>query len=189
MMRVAFVAADRPACRMQIGEASRQEDDAPAEDGATSQDTPANSVPRVASPPGRAPLKSKTRWAACSKCLACTRSDCGDCINCADKPRFGGSGVRKQSCVRRRCLRMNANNAAARHQPSNRGRPDVQPERRGQDVAFWDAVAGCAPGRPTRPLTRPSPCVERSPAGYPLTYTLQDHEAEWQHLSFLARPL
>ena len=126
-----------------------------------SQDAPAHSVPRVASPPGRAPLKSKTRWAACGKCVACTRSDCGDCINCADKAKFGGSGVRKQSCVRRRCLRMNANNAAARHQPSNRGRPDAQPERRGQDVAFWDAVAGCAARRHPAPPTcrRPSACA------------------------------
>lgn len=136
---------------MQIGEASRQQEHRPDEAGASSHSAPTHSVPRVASPPGRAPLKSKTRWAACGKCVACTRSDCGDCINCADKAKFGGSGVRKQSCVRRRCMRMNASNAAARHQPSHRGRFDTHPERRGQDVAFWDAVAGCAARRLSAP--------------------------------------
>ena len=25
--------------------------------------------------------------------------DCGNCINCKDKPKFGGCGIRKQRCV------------------------------------------------------------------------------------------
>ena len=35
--------------------------------------------------------------------------DCGECINCLDKPRFGGTGTRKQSCVRK--LPMNRRSA------------------------------------------------------------------------------
>lgn len=31
--------------------------------------------------------------------LALQGSSCGMCKNCLDKPRFGGRGVRKQSCV------------------------------------------------------------------------------------------
>ena len=27
--------------------------------------------------------------------------DCGTCINCKDKPKFGGVGIRKQRCVKK----------------------------------------------------------------------------------------
>lgn len=37
----------------------------------------------------------------CGECLACTYPDCTKCINCVSKPRFGGSGTRKQACMRR----------------------------------------------------------------------------------------
>jgi len=51
----------------------------------------------------------RKRWTACGLCTACLATDCGDCINCLDKPKFGGQGVRKQSCVMRRCVRMTNN--------------------------------------------------------------------------------
>ena len=41
----------------------------------------------------------------CGSCDGCIQSDCGRCANCADKPRFGGLGVRKQSCILKRCLK------------------------------------------------------------------------------------
>lgn len=40
----------------------------------------------------------------CGKCAQCIRDDCKKCINCLDKPRFGGEGIRKQKCVAKRCL-------------------------------------------------------------------------------------
>ena len=40
----------------------------------------------------------------CGKCAGCRiERDCGRCKNCQDKPKFGGPGRRKQSCVTRRC--------------------------------------------------------------------------------------
>ena len=36
-------------------------------------------------------------------CHGCVRDDCGQCVNCLDKARFGGSGKRKRKCVRRTC--------------------------------------------------------------------------------------
>jgi hypothetical protein len=42
----------------------------------------------------------------CSQCVPCTRSDCGECQNCLDKPKFGGPGLRKQACEKKRCLTM-----------------------------------------------------------------------------------
>ena len=45
------------------------------------------------------------RWrsARCGVCVACNATDCGDCRNCVDMPKFGGTGHRKQACVRRVC--------------------------------------------------------------------------------------
>ena len=36
------------------------------------------------------------------------RGDCGECIPCKDKPKFGGPGVRKQGCEMRRCVMLGA---------------------------------------------------------------------------------
>lgn len=41
-----------------------------------------------------AALKNKRkRTVACGRCDACCRDDCGSCLNCLDKPKFGGSGA------------------------------------------------------------------------------------------------
>ena len=41
----------------------------------------------------------------CEHCSGCTKDDCGSCICCLDMRKFGGSGRRKQCCVKRQCLR------------------------------------------------------------------------------------
>ena len=42
----------------------------------------------------------------CRQCDGCLKqNDCGRCINCKDKPKFGGNGVRKQKCLKRCCKR------------------------------------------------------------------------------------
>ena len=44
-----------------------------------------------------------TRMFKCGACDACTRDDCGTCIHCRDKPKFGGPGRMKQVCVHKKC--------------------------------------------------------------------------------------
>ena len=40
----------------------------------------------------------------CGNCSACkVKEDCGKCYACSDKPKFGGQGVRKQICEKRKC--------------------------------------------------------------------------------------
>merc|ERR1711981_1428034 len=38
----------------------------------------------------------------CGECEGCTRDDCGKCIGCLDKPKFGGKNTRKQACTMRK---------------------------------------------------------------------------------------
>ena len=60
----------------------------------------------------------RRRLASCGTCPACTREDCGRCINCIDKPKFGGDGVRKQSCIHKRCSAPKGTHGSER-QPLN----------------------------------------------------------------------
>ena len=50
------------------------------------------------------PRTSKRIQVRCNVCHGCNRPDCGECINCVDKPRFGGLGVRKRSCILKLCV-------------------------------------------------------------------------------------
>ncbi|XP_041758803.1 histone-lysine N-methyltransferase 2A isoform X1 [Coregonus clupeaformis] len=52
-------------------------------------------------PGGRA-----TRCGSCQGCLH--EGDCGTCFNCLDKPKFGGPNTRRQCCVLKRCVRIEA---------------------------------------------------------------------------------
>lgn len=46
---------------------------------------------------------TKRKNTACGSWQACTVTDCGQCINCLDKPRFGGPNKRRRKCVQRIC--------------------------------------------------------------------------------------
>ena len=47
--------------------------------------------------------KNFHNWINCGECDGCRHADCKTCINCLDKPRFGGEGIRKQRCIAKRC--------------------------------------------------------------------------------------
>ncbi|KAM4630890.1 histone-lysine N-methyltransferase 2B [Polymixia lowei] len=43
----------------------------------------------------------------CGACQGChIRDDCGKCINCRDKPKFGGPNTKRQCCIYRKCERI-----------------------------------------------------------------------------------
>jgi hypothetical protein len=49
----------------------------------------------------------RKRGVRCMDCPACLRTeDCGACVFCKDKPKFGGPGVKKQACVHRKCMNL-----------------------------------------------------------------------------------
>lgn len=47
---------------------------------------------------------SRTREMRCGKCVGCTAPDCMKCRHCLDKKKYGGPGLRKQSCMDRKCI-------------------------------------------------------------------------------------
>lgn len=49
----------------------------------------------------------------CGLCTGCSSSDCGQCKQCIDKPKFGGPGKKKQCCEKKRCLNINGGNTRA----------------------------------------------------------------------------
>uniref|UniRef100_A0A915E7S2 CXXC-type domain-containing protein n=1 Tax=Ditylenchus dipsaci TaxID=166011 RepID=A0A915E7S2_9BILA len=53
-----------------------------------------------------APNPSINRSQRCGVCRGCQCKPCGLCTYCQDSPQFGGPGVKKQSCIERRCLRV-----------------------------------------------------------------------------------
>ena len=46
----------------------------------------------------------KKRFVKCNNCEACKSPECGECIYCKDKPRYGGPNLKRQACSRQRCL-------------------------------------------------------------------------------------
>lgn len=47
---------------------------------------------------------ARTREMRCGKCIGCTATDCMECLHCLDKKKYGGPGLRKQSCKNRKCV-------------------------------------------------------------------------------------
>ncbi|CAI5728803.1 unnamed protein product [Peronospora destructor] len=47
---------------------------------------------------------SRQRIGRCGKCAGCLAEDCMKCGHCQDMKKYGGPGLRKQSCKHRKCL-------------------------------------------------------------------------------------
>ena len=51
-------------------------------------------------------LHAGSKRKRCGLCKGCNSDDCGTCLYCQDKPKFGGPGKKKQCCEQRKCLEM-----------------------------------------------------------------------------------
>ena len=54
--------------------------------------------------------RGKLKRSACRQCEKCLREDCGECVNCLDKPKNGGLNKIRQRCMERRCEDMSLYN-------------------------------------------------------------------------------
>ena len=46
---------------------------------------------------------TKRKKKGCGECKGCCAQDCGVCMFCIDKPKFGGPGRKRQSCIETIC--------------------------------------------------------------------------------------
>ncbi|XP_052440072.1 histone-lysine N-methyltransferase 2B isoform X3 [Carassius gibelio] len=68
------------------------------------------------------------RLKRCLRCKGCNRlEDCGRCVYCLDKPKFGGPNKKRQSCVLKKCVLIERNKMKRFNK--------VQVKRRRQSVA------------------------------------------------------
>ncbi|KAF5895846.1 histone-lysine N-methyltransferase 2B-like isoform X3, partial [Clarias magur] len=101
------------------------------------------------------------RQRRCFNCKGCCQEeDCGTCVFCLDKPKYGGPNKKRQSCIHKKCLRIEENKMR---------RLKVQMKRRamyaqaaaysgGEEEGAGDGRSTDAPGsvrrRPKRQVTR-----------------------------------
>lgn len=53
---------------------------------------------------------TRKRSSRCKDCGPCRAPDCGECVFCLDKPKFGGPNKKKGACLERKCLNMSLPN-------------------------------------------------------------------------------
>uniref|UniRef100_A0A6P8ST43 [histone H3]-lysine(4) N-methyltransferase n=1 Tax=Geotrypetes seraphini TaxID=260995 RepID=A0A6P8ST43_GEOSA len=74
------------------------------ESGTVSTTSASNRTTKSRSMPGK-----KLRMTRCGDCKGCWQlQDCGKCVNCLDKTKFGGRNTKKQCCIYRRCDKIEA---------------------------------------------------------------------------------
>ncbi|XP_020356343.2 histone-lysine N-methyltransferase 2B [Oncorhynchus kisutch] len=119
-------------------------------------------------PGGRA-----TRCGTCQGCLH--ERDCSTCFNCLDKPKFGGPNTRRQCCVLKRCVRIEARKVKRGIKPftvlsRRRRQTSANGLQSNNDLASWgDAEEISAPatlGDCLRPSTRKQPRRNVTPRSY-----------------------
>ncbi|XP_061572520.1 histone-lysine N-methyltransferase 2B isoform X2 [Cololabis saira] len=82
----------------EIGSPSESDSPEMSEPKATKSKKPTNFAKRK----GLGPFGYRSR--RCGVCKGCNHEDdCGKCINCLDKPKFGGPNTKRQCCVYKRC--------------------------------------------------------------------------------------
>ncbi|XP_053307542.1 histone-lysine N-methyltransferase 2B [Spea bombifrons] len=78
--------------------------------------------------------RRRLRMGRCGACKGCeVMDDCGKCVNCLDKTKFGGPNTKKQCCVKRRCELIEARRQE-RVQKKGRKVVRAQPRRDSQAV-------------------------------------------------------
>ncbi|XP_018427197.1 PREDICTED: histone-lysine N-methyltransferase 2B [Nanorana parkeri] len=108
-----------PLCEREavVPAAAAAAEEAPEEESSASEPEPTTvtrqkPVRQSSAPPPRRPRPTsrvRLRMARCGKCKGCNvMEDCGRCVNCKDKTKFGGPNTKKQCCVYRRCERIEA---------------------------------------------------------------------------------
>ncbi|MGH0182731.1 UNVERIFIED_CONTAM: hypothetical protein FKN15_010334 [Acipenser sinensis] len=99
------------------------------------EETASASEPDAAPPPDPRPVKMRRssggrcfqhgkRNVRCGTCKGCLHQlDCGECINCLDKPKFGGPNTKRQCCMFKKCDKIEERKQIRLGYRTNKGLP------------------------------------------------------------------
>ena len=65
--------------------------------------------------PKSVPYKKKSKKCvpfklrSCGQCEGCLRDECGKCVFCKDKPKYGGPNKKRKRCIHRTCTNKDSN--------------------------------------------------------------------------------
>ena len=82
-------------------------------------------------------------------CGPCLSQDCGECVNCLDKPKFGGPNKKKGACIKRKCDNMTSSSKSftAPSEAELRSLADIPVE-----VVGHSALASTEPSNQPQPV-------------------------------------
>uniref|UniRef100_A0A8C8VJV7 [histone H3]-lysine(4) N-methyltransferase n=1 Tax=Pelusios castaneus TaxID=367368 RepID=A0A8C8VJV7_9SAUR len=140
-----------------------------------------------APPPVRRPAPhhsgKKNRMTRCGKCKGCLKlQDCGTCVNCLDKPKFGGPNTKKQCCVYRKCDKIEARKM---ERLSKKGRVVAKRDSEDSQEEFpvpWELTLGATETAEQEALLQRKSarrCVKQRPS-YDIFESTDDSDAEPQ---------
>nr|XP_057940590.1 histone-lysine N-methyltransferase 2A isoform X2 [Doryrhamphus excisus] len=117
----------------------------------------------------------------CGVCKGCNHEDdCGTCINCLDKPKFGGPNTKRQCCVYKRCDQIEERKArrlSGRTTPkgSKRRRPPFSGGHSSNDEGMEGAVDSPSALQGDSPSVRKQPKRVVKPRVY---FDLMDYDSD-----------
>lgn len=129
-------------------------------------------------------VRTKTRCYSCQGCFIhrtlAARVDCGRCMHCLDKPKFGGPNTSKQTCLLKTCERSGKLRAVRMDAASrNTSLPDWMPEWARHDAGFLEAALAAAidATRAEAPLLEegPAACLGASEVAEAKSSSLEVH--------------
>ena len=101
----------------------------------------------LSSPVPPSPMNvSRKRNTRCKVCGPCLAKDCGRCVYCLDKPKFGGPNKKKLACLERRCINLKSNQHALVHVNHGELQIQIYPDNVPVDVVDpVDSINTCRP--------------------------------------------
>uniref|UniRef100_A0A131YID3 Histone-lysine N-methyltransferase trithorax n=1 Tax=Rhipicephalus appendiculatus TaxID=34631 RepID=A0A131YID3_RHIAP len=161
-----------------ITEDKEQPSEAPMEDLASDK-SGEGEVPVETSRSGRA-LRRKTdqhrasganfgyvrvRKGRCNQCPGCLAEDCGKCVCCRDKKKFGGKNLLKQACLHRRCSNLSLKpwNRPALTEASEAELASEQSQRSPPESCKIEEEAGDKPEAESRTRRKPKRMLPPKP--------------------------
>uniref|UniRef100_A0A8C1S2E6 [histone H3]-lysine(4) N-methyltransferase n=1 Tax=Cyprinus carpio TaxID=7962 RepID=A0A8C1S2E6_CYPCA len=125
------------------------------------------------------------RLKRCMRCKGCSRlEDCGRCVFCLDKPKFGGPNKKRQSCVLKKCLLIERNKVRRFNKVQmKRRRPSVAADMNSSEEENEEEGGDDGGGQAQFSPTRRQPRRQVTPQSYRKLLGYDSSDTETQSVS------